>query len=69
MRLLPFVVVLACAACNAGPSPTRLDPGNHVERVLEDVTAILEGMAAAHAQPPVVVREPGFRSSGPRARE
>lgn len=69
MRLLPFVALLLCASCAAQPSERRLDQSSHVERVLEDVTAILEGMAAAHAQRPVVLQEPGFRSSGPRARQ
>lgn len=69
MRLLPFVALLLCAACAGGADRSRIEPSNHVERVLEDVTAMLEGMAAAHAPRPFVLRDPGFRSSGPRARE
>ena len=39
------------------------DPPDYVAHVIEDVTAMLEGMAAAHAADRVVLRDPNFRSS------
>lgn len=69
MRPLPLVIVLLCSACAAaGPQGGEFDSATHVERVLEDVTAMVEGMAAAHAERRVVLREPGFRSSAPTPR-
>jgi hypothetical protein len=68
MRLLPLVTALICSACAYAPPGAEIDPSTHVERVLEDVSAMIEGMTAAHAERRVVLREPGFRSSAPTPR-
>ena len=69
MRPLPLVIALVCSACATAPPGPGLDASTHVERVLEDVTAMIEGMAAAHSERRVVLREPGFRSSTPASKE
>lgn len=54
-----------CAGCAANTGETAYDPSTHVDRVLEDVSAIIEGMASAHSQRRVVLRGPEYRSSAP----
>ncbi len=39
------------------------DPPDYVDHVIEDVTAIVEGMARAHATDRPIYRDPGIRSS------
>jgi hypothetical protein len=68
MRLLPLVIALFCSACAYAPPGAEIDRSTHVERVLEDVSAMIEGMTAAHSERRVVLREPGFRSSAPTPR-
>jgi hypothetical protein len=68
MKLLPLVIVLFCSACAYAPPGAEIDPSTHVERVLQDVSAMMEGMTAAHSEHRVVLREPGFRSSAPTPR-
>ena len=64
MRWLPLPVLLMCASCNT-PTTYQVfhDSPDYVDRVIEDVTAMLEGMAAAHSAERVVLRDPNFRSS------
>ncbi|MDT7951281.1 MAG: hypothetical protein RQ966_07225 [Acetobacteraceae bacterium] len=64
MRRLPLSLLLLCVGCST-PTTYRVlrDPPDYVDHVLEDVTAMLEGMAAAHARERVVLRDPSFRSS------
>ncbi len=63
VRWLPLSAILLCAACTA-PTTYRAfrDPPDYVDHVLEDVTAMLEGMAAAHSAERVVMRDRNFRS-------
>ncbi len=68
MRLLPFVILLAVAGCTADPLTSSLDRSTHVGRVLEDVTAMLEGMAEAHTEKPLVLRDPSGIPDWSRAR-
>lgn len=60
-------ILLASLVLYAGCTPTTYsvvrDPPDYVDHVLEDVTAIVEGMASAHAKDRVVYRDPGLRSS------
>lgn len=60
-------ILLASLVLYAGCTPTTYsvvrDPPDYVDHVLEDVTAIVEGMANAHAKDRVVYRDPGIRSS------
>ena len=65
MRWLPSVLLTFCTACSAAHPTSALDRSTHVERVIEDVTAMVEGMAAAHSADRVVLRGPDFRSSSP----
>lgn len=66
-RLLRSRLLLATLILFAGCTPTTYsvlrDPPDYVDRVLEDVTAIVEGMANAHARDRVVYHDPGIRSS------
>lgn len=65
MRLLPLVFAALCTGCASAPPRSELDRSTHVERVLQDVAAMIEGMAAAHSERRIVLREPSFRSSAP----
>ena len=67
--ILPVLVLLAMASCADTQYGRTYERGNHVERVLQDVTAMLEGMAAARSKKRVVLRGPDFRSSEPRKAE
>ena len=63
MRWLPLSALIFCFSCTAPTSYQAFhDPPNYVDHVLEDVTAMLEGMAAAHSAERVVLRDPNFRS-------
>ena len=64
MRWLPVSALILCISCTT-PTTYQVfhDPPDYVDRVLEDVTAMLEGMAAAHSADRVVLRDPNFRSS------
>ena len=64
VRILPLLLVLACAGC-AQSYDTQFDRASHMQRVLEDVSAMAEGMAEAHSEQQVVLRTPDFRSSSP----
>ena len=55
--------LLACAACTPTTYSVMRDPPDYVDHVIEDVTAIVEGMARAHAKDRPVYRDPGIRSS------
>lgn len=59
--LLGTLIVLA--GCTPTTYSVLRDPPDYVDRVLEDVTAIVEGMANAHARDRVVYHDPGIRSS------
>lgn len=63
MRGLLMTTVMLCAACTSTTYQPLHDPPDYVDHVLEDVTAMLEGMAAAHSADRVVIRDPNFRSS------
>lgn len=58
MRFFLLATLLGLIAC----TPTTYDPfrdrPDYVDRVLEDVTAMVQGMAAAHGEQ-VVGRDPG----------
>ena len=58
MRLPLLAAVLVLGACTPTTYNLLRDPPDYVDRVLEDVTAILEGMAAAHRIDQVVIRDP-----------
>ena len=62
---LVTLCALAAAGC-AGAAPDV--PTTHVDRVIEDVTAIVEGMARAHDRTPQTVEIPGLRSTAPAQR-
>ena len=64
MRFLPFLMIALCLGC-AQPDGGLQDHSTHVERVLEDVSAMMEGMAGAHTADRVVLRGPEYRSSAP----
>ena len=68
MRILPTLLVVALGGC-AQAVQTSLDRASHLDRVLEDVSAIIEGMAGAHTGRRIVLRGPEFRSSSPRVSE
>lgn len=55
--------LLLYAGCTPTTYRVMRDPPDYVDHVIEDVTAIIEGMAAAHARDRVVFRDPGIRSS------
>lgn len=57
----PIAVVLGTACAAIEPPP----PPSHVDLVIEDVTAMIEGMMAAHATRMVAQPAPDFRSSAP----
>ena len=64
MRWLPLSALMLCISCSTQTTyQVMRDPPNYVDNVLEDVTAMLEGMAAAHSADRVVLRDPNFRSS------
>jgi hypothetical protein len=64
MRWLPLSALILCISCTAPTSYQALrDPPGYVDHVVEDVTAMLEGMANAHSAERVVLRDPNFRSS------
>ncbi len=64
MRWLPLSVLTLCLSCTAPTSYQAFnDPPNYVDHVLEDVTAMLEGMATAHSAERVVLQDPNIRSS------
>ena len=64
MRWLLLSALILCISCTL---PTTYQPfhdsPDYVDRVVEDVTAMLEGMAAAHASSQVVLIDPNTRSS------
>lgn len=64
MRWPTLLILSLCMSCTAQTSyqPFR-DPPDYNRRVIEDVTAMLEGMAAAHAGERIVLRDPNIRSS------
>jgi hypothetical protein len=62
-------LVVLCAGCAQSPFGTASDNSTHVERVLEDVSAMIEGMAGAHTENRIVLRGPDYRSSSPRPPE
>jgi hypothetical protein len=64
VRILPLLLVAACAGCAQGYD-SSYDRASHVQHVLEDVSAMIEGMAEAHTERTVVLREPDVRSSSP----
>lgn len=64
-KLLPLLALLL-PGCAASPYGGVVDRSGYVDHVLEDVTAILEGMAAAHRGDRMVLRGPDFRSSRPQ---
>lgn len=68
VKMLPLFLAVLCSAC-AQSIDAPLDRSTHVERVLEDVSAMIEGMASAHTERRVVLRGPEYRSSSPRAPE
>jgi hypothetical protein len=55
MRWLPLSALILCISCTIST--------DYVDRVVQDVTAMLEGMAAAHASDQVVLIDPNIRSS------
>lgn len=64
MRWLPRLGLLLCTSCNTPTTYQVLhDPPDYVDHVVEDVTAMLEGMAAAHSAERIVLRDPNIRSS------
>ena len=65
MRWLPAVLLTLCSACSSTRAEYSVDRSTHVERVIQDVTAMLEGMAEAHVADRVVTRAPDFRSTRP----
>ncbi len=69
MRSLPMLIpalATVLAGCSTPEYGRVFDRSGYVDNVLEDVTAILEGMAAAHSGDRVVLRGPDFRSSRPQ---
>lgn len=67
MPWLPLSALILCISCTiscTGPTSYQAfrDPPDYVDRVIEDVTAMLEGMAAAHSGERIVLRDPNFRS-------
>ncbi len=64
MRWLLLSAVVLCVSCaNQTTYQAFRDPPDYVDRVIEDVTAMLEGMAAAHSAQRIVLRDPDIRSS------
>lgn len=63
MRRLLLAVTLLGAGCTPTTYNPLRDRPDYVDRVLEDVTAMIEGMAAAHTNDRVVLRDPNYRSS------
>jgi len=61
---LAFVAAALGAGCSAPAAPA---PQTHVDRVIEDVTAIIEGMVEAHSSPRGVAQIPDIRSLLPRS--
>ncbi|MGI4800980.1 MAG: hypothetical protein ACRYF2_26310 [Janthinobacterium lividum] len=61
-RLLLGILILF-TGCTPTTYSVLRDPPDYVDHVLEDVTAIVEGMANAHARDRVVYHDPGIRSS------
>lgn len=58
-----FASLVLFTGCTPTTYSVLRDPPSYVDHVLEDVTAIIEGMANAHAKDRVVYRDPGIRSS------
>jgi hypothetical protein len=61
--LILFANLVLFAGCTPTTYSALRDPPDYVDHVLEDVTAIIEGMADAHAKDRIVYRDPGIRSS------
>lgn len=62
MHRILFPMLLLCSACTPTTYNPIRDRPDYVERVLQDVTAMLEGMANAHRGERVVVHDPHYRS-------
>ena len=56
-------LMLACGACTPTTYNPLRDRPDYVDRVLEDVTAMIEGMTNAHGADRIKLRDPNFRSS------
>lgn len=52
--------LLGCA------TPEPYGPMTHSDRVIQDVGAMIEGMARAHSEPPYAFVAPSLRSGAPR---
>ena len=59
MRFLLLAGFLMLAACTPTTYNPLRDRPDYVDQVLEDVTAIVEGMTAAHGTDRVVIRDQG----------
>lgn len=63
MRWLLLSGLIVCLSCtNPTTYQASHDPPDYVDRVIEDVTAMLEGMAAAHSVEQMVLRDPNVPS-------
>lgn len=66
VRILPLLL-LACIAGCAESYDAGGDRSTHVERVLQDVSAMMEGMAQAHTESRIVLRGPENPYANPRS--
>lgn len=65
-RPLIACAILAAACWLGGcTQPDDMQPVTHVDRVIDDVSAMVEGMARAHAAPAAEMDAPGLRSLAP----